>query len=1470
MACRYTYLGKTYEAHEFDDVLRAMKPAEASKHMPGVQSIPDAPMIGKTDAWVSLAIKRVIKLAVDGSYDKVAFVNGEQSAARYSLDKQVDSVNWKSERVNGGTKTVEITLPGQNPLRLRLDENANVLEANGPGFAGTIGKPLDDIIGKEIAAKVMGESTGNLAGDGLKIEAKGMRIFYDSVVPSVTKEVLRKLGGGQLETVNITTGNPPQGESGWGKLATEGTQKTVAQTGFSITPAMREHASKGMPMFEPKSDYNQFRGQLDLFLNSKPDPSQAGARPDGMGKGIEVARRDAAVAVEDLHATSSVLGKALSSDLAARQRTSLAGQTVADHADLATLSQVYRDPRFETFRIVFTDKNDRVVSQVGVTSRLPGSVDVILGPDMAPYVGDLAKTAKQSGATSYSLLHNHPSGQARPSAEDEKLTRNFDKEFAMQGLAFKGHVVIDTNEYALINHHGDSTIIKKDFGQVAPMLHSEFGNFKISGPADIMRMAKQLEVDTGAVTLIVTDHQYRTRAITTLPSDAISSNQSMTRLNLLKAVMRNQGSMVFAVSRNESLLRNLGGMVVDGVYVAKDGSMKSLTALGVIKSSGAFPESRRTRISPDTSPEFNYLREATQQGTAYKVAEPDIPFGDTERKDIPDTAHAGVLSNLIHQGLTSISEGVDKIGNKTGVYDAIAPMSAGTQKTRALAQNWINDSRKADFTWKKIDDHITKTFTPEQRTKMWNAADEENDMRRVGEDSTGTGKGLDGLTPTERGVLDQLHNESQALWERAKAVGMVKGEGVDYWTPRMMVEIGENGSYTRPGEGKQGTSEGVGRNFSTSAGSAKQRKYDTAAETEAAMKAKGGEMVRDIRTMPMAMAKLEKAIASRELINQIKELGAATGNDFFRTTESDGFFTLDHPAFRQNEFRAIDGKQVLVQTPIYISNDFKGPLKAILGQGFSNNKLYTGFMLLKSKAMSTIMYSPLIHGQVIFGRALAYGGIKTPTLYFSGAKNDIPFMQKMIGAGMVPIGNHNSMLDVGDIANGKAKEGGWMDQNESWIGLGAQKLGNMAKSGLGDTIKGGIDKAGDFWHNKMLWDRVGDLQAGIAKNAYDKLIVKGFDENAATTVAAHLANRYAGAVGKENMSEFMHITANIALFSKSFNAGNVGTVKDAFYGLPAGLKAQLMEKSDANSAINALSFAKKKAFIGLVRDLSFAIALTSLAQDWFRRDKEKGFVDNAGDALDGYQQRAMDAWANAKENPFAASSYNPYRLSSTFTNEPDKQNRIDMGPDEAGRHQFMRLPTGKVVEDLLGWSMHPFDTFGNKKSPFLSAVQRLNNEKDKWGTPVWDENGTIPEKAFDIAKSLVGTQVPTDQIQTAHDIATGHGTDLDTHKIFGNFTGLTVSQGHPQGPEAAVASKVEERVSNSKKYAMEMAKYFVKTDQEDRARELLDKAGLTPQEVNQTINRLTNPLDRMTKTQQQKFRKHANQSEIETMDSVSR
>ena len=490
-------------------------------------------------------------------------------------------------------------------------------------------------------------------------------------------------------------------------------------------------------------------------------------------------------------------------------------------------------------------------------------------------------------------------------------------------------------------------------------------------------------------------------------------------------------------------------------------------------------------------------------------------------------------------------------------------------------------------------------------------------------------------------------------------------------------------------------------------------------------------------------------------------------------------------------------------------------------------------------------------------------------------------MTNAISHGMVPIsGSNHSMIDVGDIAGslksinvkgiGRVKLGAWGDPNESWISLGAQAIGNKIAPGMGDKAKAGIDKAGDFWHGTLLWNRIGDLQAGIFQHAREDALKRGADANAASTYAAGVANRYAGAVGKENMSAMARKIANGLLFSRSFNMGNIGAVKDVFYGLPAGLKAQLMEHSSSESAALGLNMAKRKAFTGLVMDLAATVLLTSAVQDWVRRNKDDPASKQIADAMGGYSERAADMWKNVTEKPGELGSYNPYRLSSTFHNEPGKEDRVDMGAQDSGRHEYMRLPTGKVIEDTAGWLLHPGDTLDKKLNPLLKAGLQLKDNDKGYEIPVWDPSGSTIQKAMDISMHLVRAQLPFDSIRTAYDLANGVATPLDKKKLTGNMTGLYMSQGHPLGPEGALAAKVEDRVATSKAYAMEEVKRSLKYGNDSDAFDALIHAGLTPREAQQAINRIENPKGFMSPQAVKKFNQHATPEEFEERDKLER
>ncbi len=241
---------------------------------------PVAPFVQKTEGWLNLALKRIIKIAVDEGYDKVAFINGDQSAERYDLSKHIKEFRYEPIKGTDKYEIGAVDINGQNVL----DEDEVTLAR------------IEELVGKEIASKVERKEGAKdkdgyrdwhyLRGLDLKVGGTGMKAFYDQIVPSVAKDVLKKVGGGALETVQI--GSKESGKWGVYDATDEDNQGLIesfpskaqaeefakeqdggvevrqvpeygAQTGFTITPAMRDKAANGLPMFN--------RGQNDLLTN---------------------------------------------------------------------------------------------------------------------------------------------------------------------------------------------------------------------------------------------------------------------------------------------------------------------------------------------------------------------------------------------------------------------------------------------------------------------------------------------------------------------------------------------------------------------------------------------------------------------------------------------------------------------------------------------------------------------------------------------------------------------------------------------------------------------------------------------------------------------------------------------------------------------------------------------------------------------------------------------------------------------------------------------------------------------------------------------------------------------------------------------------------------------------------------------------------------------------------------------------
>jgi hypothetical protein len=229
-------------------------------------SIPRAPFVETTDGWLNLGLKHILLEATQGNYDSVAFVNGRQSADRYDLSKKVEQISWDeltdAMRWNYGapsaTKVVTIRPISGNLIDIPIDARG-IAVATGTTGNQFDGKPLDEIVPKEIADQIMAERSGDISGDGLKVGGRGMLEFYDKIVPAAVNKLLKKYGGGKLGTVEIDL-RTPESEA-WYREPTA--EELPAQPGFPVTPEMVKKLESGLPLFQAMPAPGAPRGGFD-------------------------------------------------------------------------------------------------------------------------------------------------------------------------------------------------------------------------------------------------------------------------------------------------------------------------------------------------------------------------------------------------------------------------------------------------------------------------------------------------------------------------------------------------------------------------------------------------------------------------------------------------------------------------------------------------------------------------------------------------------------------------------------------------------------------------------------------------------------------------------------------------------------------------------------------------------------------------------------------------------------------------------------------------------------------------------------------------------------------------------------------------------------------------------------------------------------------------------------------------------
>ena len=166
----------------------------------GETGIPSAPF---EKNWHELAMKRMLRLAAEEGFDKVAWTTGAQQAERYDIGDAVKNIE-----VNAVTdsETGEV-LNDEFDVYTRSNANGGGFIPEATGRMST--EQIMEVFGKDLGGRIVenGRTQKNavIEGENLRLGGEGMKGFYDKMLPSFVQKYTKKWGAkvGEVTLPNL-------------------------------------------------------------------------------------------------------------------------------------------------------------------------------------------------------------------------------------------------------------------------------------------------------------------------------------------------------------------------------------------------------------------------------------------------------------------------------------------------------------------------------------------------------------------------------------------------------------------------------------------------------------------------------------------------------------------------------------------------------------------------------------------------------------------------------------------------------------------------------------------------------------------------------------------------------------------------------------------------------------------------------------------------------------------------------------------------------------------------------------------------------------------------------------------------------------------------------------------------------------------------------------------------------------------
>lgn len=209
----------------------------------GRERAPDAPF---KQSWPMLVMKRMLRWAAENGYDRIAWTRGEQQAERYDLRKYVD----RFELVDAQKAYAE---PGFRLFGYKGDTDAERFSKR----IDNDGDALDELVGKQIADALRAAPEKDrrrvVSGATVAVGGEGMMAFYDKMLPAELNRYTKKWGGKVGQTKLSLHPQLPKEHKDYGYEHKLPRTPTPVHS-LDITPAMRQAALEGQPLFSRRSE----------------------------------------------------------------------------------------------------------------------------------------------------------------------------------------------------------------------------------------------------------------------------------------------------------------------------------------------------------------------------------------------------------------------------------------------------------------------------------------------------------------------------------------------------------------------------------------------------------------------------------------------------------------------------------------------------------------------------------------------------------------------------------------------------------------------------------------------------------------------------------------------------------------------------------------------------------------------------------------------------------------------------------------------------------------------------------------------------------------------------------------------------------------------------------------------------------------------------------------------------------------